>query len=69
MNYKGRHVRPNTGWWAVISWLLAIVFFGSSCYYGMYSNVLSWAVWFVIFMAWTYIAITTTVRYFKERRS
>lgn len=69
MKHQPKHVRPSTGRWAVIAWLLATVFFGVSYVYAMNDSALGWIIWFVIFMVWTYIAINATTQYLKGRKS
>jgi hypothetical protein len=69
MKHQPKHVRPSTGRWAVIAWLLAAVFFGVSYVYALNDSAFAFVVWFIIFMAWTYLAISATTQYFKARKS
>lgn len=69
MKHQPKHVRPSTGRWAVIAWLLAAVFFGVSYVYAMNDSASAFVVWFIIFMVWAYMAINATTQYLKDRKS
>lgn len=57
-------MRTSSGRWAVICWLLSVVFFGVSYVYAMQDSTLGWLIWFFIFIIWLYFAVNATVQYF-----